>query len=281
MTERGIQPPSGAVARARKNKRPMPHLAWTERIPDNEWAIYERAISALRKTGRPFMLAGAFSLATYTGRWRNTKDIDFYVLPEDREPIIEALTRAGFADYYEKLPYVRHWIYRSFRDDCIVDIIWAMANQRAQVDEHWFERATEVCVHNEKLLVVPAEELLWCKLYVLQKDRCDWPDIFNLICAVDGKMDWDHLMDRLGGDLPLLIGLLSVYCWLCPGSDLKLPRELRAALPPCAQANGHAENQCHIDWLDTRPWFQRAAATKPGSPGDTESQKDFATQKEN
>ncbi len=281
MIERGIQQTSKAANRTRTHRPPAPHLAWTKQIPDTEWAIYERAVSAIRKTKKPFMLAGAFSLATYTGRWRNTKDIDFYVLPEDRDPIIKALTEAGFADFYEKLPYVRHWIYRSFRDDCIVDIIWAMANQRAQVDEEWFEHATEVSVHNEKLLVVPAEELLWCKLYVLQKDRCDWPDIFNLIRAIDGNMDWDHLTDRLGDDLPLLIGLLNVYCWLCPGGNLKLPQRLRAVLPNCAQANGHAEDRCHIDWLDSRPWFHRAEATKPGSPTDTETEQPVAARKEN
>lgn len=273
MIERGIHQKTNAV-RSRAARHPVAHLEWTKQIPDDEWAVYERAISAIRKTGRPFMLAGAFSLATYTGRWRNTKDIDFYVLPDDREPLIQALSAADFTDYYDKLPYVRHWIYRAHRGDCIVDLIWAMANQRSQVDEQWFERATHVSVRGEQLLVVPAEELLWCKLYVLQKDRCDWPDIFNLIHAISGHMDWDHLTDRLGDDLPLLIGLLNVYCWLCPGSDLSLPQQLRAILPACAQANGTVEDQCHIDWLDTRPWFQRRKPTKLGSRGDSETRQE-------
>ena len=130
----------------RTQRRRVPHTEWTEKIPDEEWAIYDSAIEVLRSTGKPFMLAGAFSLATYTGLWRNTKDLDFYVLPQDREPLIAALTSAGFIDYYEKLPYVRHWIYRAWKNDCIVDIIWAMANQRAQVDEEWFEYAPSIDV---------------------------------------------------------------------------------------------------------------------------------------
>jgi hypothetical protein len=177
------------------------------------------------------------------------------VLPGDRQPLIGALTKAGFADYYDKLPYVRHWIYRAWKGDCIVDIIWAMANQRAQVDEQWLERAPQMTVHGETLDVVPAEELLWCKLYVLQKDRCDWPDVFNLIHATSTTLDWQHLINRLGDDLPLLIGLLNVYCWLCPGGQLQLPQAVLARLPDCATVNGAIENQCHIDWLDTRPWF--------------------------
>jgi hypothetical protein len=201
------------------------------------------------------MLAGAFSLASYTGHWRNTKDIDFYVLPEDREPMIEALTAAGFVDYFDQLPYVRHWIYRASRRDCIVDIIWAMANQRAPVDEEWFDHAAEVCVRGETLHVVPAEELLWCKLYVMQKDRCDWPDVLNLIHAAGEHLDWEHLVERLGKDLPLLVGLLNVYCWICPGKRLKLPANIAALLPHCGPDAGPAMERCRIDWLDTRTWF--------------------------
>ena len=265
MIERGTQPAASAAQRLQRGKpvRPAPHTAWTAEIPDDEWAIYERAIKAFQPLGRPFMLAGAFSLATYTGRWRNTKDLDFYVLPEDRQLFIDVLTRAGFTDYFERLPYVRHWIYRAFKDDCIVDIIWAHANQRAQVDEQWFEWAPEINVRGETLAVVPAEELLWCKLYVMQKDRCDWGDVMNLIHATGSTIDWDHLCQRLGEDLPLLSGLLSVYSWLVPGHTLKLPPALRHALPQ-SSANGEGVNQRHVDLLDTRPWFVGAKNFQKG-----------------
>jgi hypothetical protein len=265
MIERETQPANAAASSSRrKKKRPAPHTAWAEHIPDNEWAIYESAIHALQPLERPFMLAGAFSLATYTGSWRNTKDLDLYVLPDDRQLFIDALTRAGFADYYEQLPYLRHWIYRAFKDDCIVDIIWAHANRRADVDEQWFERAPEVNVRGRKLAVVPAEELLWCKLYVMQKDRCDWGDVMNLVHATDGNLDWEHLSERLGEDLPLLIGLLNVYCWLHPGNQLRLPQSIRAVLPHCCAANGERVNQRNVDLLDTRPWFVGAPNRQKG-----------------
>jgi hypothetical protein len=254
MIDRGVEQ-RAASARSHRQKRPVPHAEWTKEIPDNEWEIYECALQAFEPLGRPFMLAGAFSLATYTGRWRNTKDLDIYVLPEDRQTFIDALTRSGFKDYYDQLPYVRHWIYRSVRGECIVDVIWAMANQRAQVDEQWFEHAPELEVRGHTLSVVPAEELLWCKLYVLQRDRCDWPDVLNLIQAAGAHIDWEHLIQRLGDDLPLLVGLLNVYCWLSPGDRLKLPGQVQALLPHCGHQSGQLNNQQHIDWLDTRPWF--------------------------
>jgi hypothetical protein len=252
---RGAQPLPRANGAERRRNRSVKYVAWTEHIPDEEWAIYDSAIRAVRATHCPFMLAGAFSLASYTGRWRNTKDIDFYILPRDREAFIHALTNAGFTDFYEVLPYDRKWIYRSTKNDCIVDIIWAMANQRAQVDDEWFEHAPEIPVHGQTLLVAPAEELLWCKLYVLQRDRCDWPDVLNLIHSLGADLDWDHLIRRLGEDTPLLAAVLNVYTWLCPGNDLQLPPPLREIVPHSGQPGAQCEDLCRINRLDSRPWF--------------------------
>jgi len=242
---------------ARRN-RTVKHLDWTEHIPDGEWAIYDSAIQAARRTGNRFMLAGAFSLACYTGRWRNTKDIDFYILPRERDAFIAALTEAGFRDYHEKAPYDRNWIYRSYRGDCIVDLIWAMANQRAQVDEEWFEHAPEIYVCGQLLKVAPAEELLWCKLFVLQRDRCDWPDVLNLIHSLGADLDWEHLLHRLNDDLPLLAGVLNVYGWLCPGNDLRLPASLRELVPHSGKRDALMEDSNRIRLLDSRPWFVTA-----------------------
>src|SRR5207302_5510091 len=107
---------------------------WAARMPEPEWELYERVIEAATEQGLPFLLGGGFALATYTGRWRNTKDLDFYVLPRDRERMTALLDRRGFADYFDRLPYQRHWIYRATRDDALVDTIWQMANSRTEVD---------------------------------------------------------------------------------------------------------------------------------------------------
>jgi hypothetical protein len=63
------------------------------------------------------------------------------------------------------------------------------------------------------------------------------------------------LVSRLDGDVPLLSGLLSVYCWLCPGTLLELPPPLRDLLPHCGTTGAPLINKQHVDWLDTRPWF--------------------------
>jgi Uncharacterised nucleotidyltransferase len=211
---------------------------------------------ALRASRIPFLLGGGFALAAFTGRWRDTKDIDFYVLPQDRPWAIAALVRAGFEDYYRRLPYDRNWIYRSTRSGVIVDIIWSMANQRAQVDGDWFARAGKVALRNEELLVVPLEYFLWCKLYILQRDHCDWTDVFNLLYACGPKLDWERLLGLLEEDRPLLRALLTIYGWLCPSEVLELPASLWSRVQmPVPPRRPPQPKRNRIRLLDSRAWF--------------------------
>ncbi len=225
-------------------------------IPDDQWTVYRDAITAVRTTGLPFMLGGGFALAAYTGRWRNTKDIDFYVLPDQRPKFIDAITKVGFSDYYDQFPYDRGWIYRGFRDGTIVDLIWAMANRRSQAEPSWFEHGTCLDVRKEPLKVIAAEELLWCKMFVLQRDHSDWPDVLNLLYAVGPNLNWQRVLENVGDELPLLRALLTIFAWLCPIRAAQLPASLkrRLNLAPTARVSVHEED-CRIRLLDSRDWF--------------------------
>jgi hypothetical protein len=228
---------------------------WQERIPDEQRALYEQVVSEARARGVGVAFGGAFAAAVYKGRWRDTKDMDLYVLPEDREEMIEVLTVCGMRDYYDLLPYDRRWIYRGFMDGVIVDIIWAMANQRTTVDARWLTAGPQVHFGGELVRVVPPEELLWSKLYVMQRDRCDWPDILNLLHALGPALDWRHLMDRVGEDAPLLKGVLAVFQWLSPDRAVELPKWIWPALERASQRSMQG-GCCHADLLDSRPWFR-------------------------
>ena len=46
-----------------------------------------------------------------------------------------------------------------------------MANHRAQVDEMWLDSGQSIELEGEYFPVIPPEETLWTKLYVLQRDR--------------------------------------------------------------------------------------------------------------
>src|SRR5690242_16299639 len=63
---------------AGRNGRDTLQFKWADAVSEQEWAVYSRAMETLRAAGVDFMLGGGFALAAFTGRWRDTKDIDFY-----------------------------------------------------------------------------------------------------------------------------------------------------------------------------------------------------------
>src|SRR5581483_8220464 len=111
--------------------------------------------------------------------------------------------------------YDRNWIYRSYKEDCIIDVMWAMANQRAQVDESWFD-GPEVEAGGVRFRLLTPEEALWSKLYVLQRERSDWPDILNLLYGVGPEIDYRRVLRNLEADRPLLAAALVLFAWIAP-----------------------------------------------------------------
>lgn len=229
---------------------------WPGRFLAEEWAIYRDAIAGARECGIPFAIGGGLAAMTYASQWRNTKDLDMYAMCRDREQLAQLLTELGLTDYYEVQPYDRKWIYRAHRGDVIVDVIWAMANQRAQVDESWL-RGPEVEAGGERFRLLAPEEAIWSKLYVLQHDRCDWPDCLNVLYGVGPELDWSRLISNVGTDLPLLSGLLAAFVWLAPERAKEFPsfiwKELKVEAPQ--EQVGEDAMRRRATFLDTRPWF--------------------------
>jgi Nucleotidyl transferase of unknown function (DUF2204) len=228
--------------------------ACLQQLPEDQRQLYLRVIREAHRRGLRFALGGGLAASAYTGVWRNTKDLDLFVLPRDRELFVELLTSLGMEDYYDRLPYDRTWIYRGFQDDQIVDVIWEMANHRASVDEVWLETGPCLKLDGEPVPLVPPEESLWTKLYVVQRERCDWPDALNLLSSLGPDIDWDRLLARLGPDSPLLAAVLTVFAWVFPQRASDLPEWIWERLQ--LRRPDPAEPRAHL--LDSRPWLVNA-----------------------
>ena len=226
-------------------------------MPDDQWATFRQATRAIRDSGVPVLLGGALALATYTGRWRNTKDVDVLVRPADHARAVAALGVAGFDDYFEKEPYDRSWIFRGYKDGVIYDVIWELPNHRVSIDDAWFSRAPRVRLRDEVHAAVPAEELIRVKLYVMQRERCDWVDVLNVLAGAHERIDWTWLVRRMGRDLPLLHAALAVFNWMCPQRARSMPGWLREqfALPLVEPTNQPNAEEHRVRLFDSRPWF--------------------------
>lgn len=230
---------------------------WSELIPAEQWSVFLAGTLAFEKAGIPFLLHGALALATYTGHWRNTKDVDVVVRASDHERAIAALRAVGFEDYFDRQAYDRSWIYRGFKEGVLFDVIWGLPNHRVEIDEQWFQRAQPLWLRGRLHATVPVEELVRVKLYVFQRERCDWVDVLNLLAAACGRIDWAWLVQRMDRDLPLLHAALAIFNWMSPNRVDALPgwiREKFALAAPTVDDPVAAETR-RARLLDSRPWF--------------------------
>jgi hypothetical protein len=230
---------------------------WAELIPQDQWDILLLGCEVAREVKVPLLAGGALAMAAYTSRWRNTKDLDFFVRPGDQVRLIDALKKRGFEDYFPQQEYDRSWIFRGFRDGVILDIIWTLPNHRVDVDEEWFRHARDVNLRGEIIQAVAVEELVRIKLYVMQRERCDWVDVLNLLAGAVDEIDWPLLLSRMDRDLPLLQSILALFAWLSPNRADAIPRDVREkfALPSVATDDAAATEARRVRLLDSRPWF--------------------------
>jgi len=113
-------------------------------------------------------------------------------------------------------------------------------------------------LHGRRVKSLPAEALIWDKLYIMQRERCDWGDVLNLLYYTGPRVNWEYLLCRIGEDTPLLTGALSVFRWISPGRAAELPSWLWQKVGLAAHdAPGELRDfdKRKIDLLDRRPWF--------------------------
>lgn len=249
------EPPSVSAGEGESSL--SPESVWSALIPDDQWAVFTSGTAALDAAGIPFLLHGALALAAYTGRWRNTKDVDVVVRAGSHQRAIAALRAAGFEDYYSQLAYDRSWIFRGFKNGVLFDVIWALPNHRVEIDDEWFDRARPLWLRGRLFATVPVEELIRVKLYVLQRERCDWVDILNVLAGAAHRIDWRRLVERMDRDLALLQSVLVIFNWLSPQRAQAIPTWLREqfALSTVESDDQAATEERRVRLFDSRPWF--------------------------
>jgi hypothetical protein len=99
--------------------------------------------------------------------------------------------------------------------------------------------------------------MLWDKLYIMQRDRCDWPDVLNLLYFAGSDIDWEYILGRIGEDRALVAGVLSVFRWLSPQCAASFPSWIwsHVGLEPSDDKAGPFFDKRRVDLLDTRPWY--------------------------
>src|SRR6185295_16410164 len=129
--------------------------------------FYRRAMTTLQEARVPFLVGGAYAFGRYTGIVRHTKDFDIFVHPRDFRRALDAFARAGYA-VDATFP---HWLGKAFQGDDFVDLIFGSGNGIARVDDRWFEKAVDDEVLGIPVQLIPAEEMIWSKSFIMERER--------------------------------------------------------------------------------------------------------------
>jgi hypothetical protein len=187
---------------------------------------YRQALKDLQRSGIPFLVGGAFALESYTGLVRRTKDLDVFVLREEVDGLMRFLAEAD----YETEVRFPHWISKAYRDGHVIDIIFGSGNGICAVDQKWFGAAPTSTIMGERVRLVPAEEMIWSKAFVMERDRYDGADIAHLLHARSESLDWARLLWRFDRHWRVLFSHLVLFGFVYPGRRLQIPHWLMREL---------------------------------------------------
>jgi hypothetical protein len=195
-------------------------------IPEAEREKYKRALQTLNHTGVPYVVAGAYAIHEYTGIYRETKDLDVFVEPEQVIAAARALREAGFTTRLEQA----HWLAKAKLGEHFIDLIYGMGNGIALIDREWYRYSAPAILAAIPVRVAPPEELIWHRLFISERHRQDMADIVHLILCVGDQLDWRRLLEKAGPNWPLLLAQLQVYLYVYPHARDRVPNEILTEL---------------------------------------------------
>src|SRR5688572_24867803 len=181
--------------------------------------LYRSALEMLNRSGVPYMIGGTYAFQYYAGIARTTKDIDIFVRPRDVQRVLDVLTRAGFKTEMA----FSHWLAKAHRADKFIDVIFSSGNAVAEVDDEWFAHAIDEEVLGAPVKLCPAEEMIWSKAMIMERERYDGADVAHLFRHCSGLLNWERLVRRFGPNWRVLLSHLILFGFIYPGERSLIP----------------------------------------------------------
>ena len=188
-------------------------------IPDEERAVYKKALDALNEAGVPYVVAGAYAIYEHTGIYRKTKDLDLFFEPSAVVAAARVLRDVGFVTRLED----SHWLAKATHGEYFIDLIYGMGNGVAVIDEGWITHSRQGILAASPVRIAPAEELIWHRLFISERHRHDMSDIVHLILCLGDTLDWERLVRRVGENWPLLLSQVLMFSYVYPGYRSNIP----------------------------------------------------------
>lgn len=183
---------------------------------------YQRILRALVRHQIPCLIGGTFALEEHTGIRRATKDLDLFIEDGRWNEVATALAHEGIPT---SLTFP-HWLGKAGDGRHFVDLLFASGNGLCRVTSDWFVHAREMRLWGVPALLCPAEELIWSKSFVQERERFDGADVMHLLRAQADRLDWARLLERFGPDWRVLLSHLVTFGFVFPGDRRRIPTDV-------------------------------------------------------
>ena len=176
-------------------------------------------LKRLQDSGIPFLVGGGYAMKRHTGMGRSPRDLDVFVQPSDAERVLELFASLG----YRVDMTFPHWLGKIHMGRAYVDVIFSSGNGIATVDGEWFANALEEVVLGQPVRICPAEEMIWSKAFVMERERFDGADVIHLILARGRDLHWPRLLERFEGHRLVLLSHLVLLLFVYPSESGLVP----------------------------------------------------------
>ena len=191
-------------------------------IPAEQQTLFREVLALLEQQGVAYAVAGAFALQEHTGIYRDTKDLDVFLTPQNAAMALRHLRDNGY--HCEVCDPV--WLFKAHRDSFFVDLITGMSNAAIVVDDSWIKLAKPANIHGIQTRVLAAEELVASKLFIARRERFDGADIAHVIYGSQGNLDWQRVLRLAGEHWEMLFWALVLFRYVYPAQTAYVPTAL-------------------------------------------------------
>jgi hypothetical protein len=179
-------------------------------------AVLKEAVGVLNEAGIPFALAGSMACWALGGP-PSHHDVDLALRKSDADRALHVLEAAGFR--VERPP--ENWLFKVWRDDVLVDLIWAPMG--LTVTDEVLRAARMVNVDGMEVPALAPTDVLTSRLLALNESHLDFEGLLAIVRGVREQVDWAELRRRTE-DKPLARSFLYM------AGELGLVSENRAGV---------------------------------------------------
>ena len=165
---------------------------------DNQlfYEVLDEVLASVDETGVRYLLMGGIATTALMGH-RFTHDIDLFVRPEDADTVLAALEAKEFKTE-KTFPM---WLYKGFKQDVMVDIIFKSSGE-VMLDDEMIARSKTVNYNGREVRVLSPEDLFVIKSLAFSEHTLTMDprvirhlnDVLAILRAYD--LEWDYILKR-------------------------------------------------------------------------------------